>query len=227
MAFKNISTLERLSKDLNNFYDLFVQHYGTINEDIVINVFTVDRTREMRLDLVCNDVYGDIQNLQLLMQINNIENPFGIKEGDLLLWVDVKDLSKMNAVDPKIISDNRDSLITAFKASVTDPSRARYLDGRGIDNLPPTILDQNAPKIYIQNNQIVIGGNLFTNPNNQARTENISNTGVGNTSLGNTFAGQDGLGGAGGVESPTLTNAEANGDTTERVLVKRFIRSGN
>lgn len=228
MAYKNISTLENLSKNLENFYNLFVQHYGTLNENIYINIYIVDRTREMRLDLVCSDVYGSIQNLQLLMQINNIENAFGVKEGDIILWVDTKDLSKMNAVDPTILTDNRDDLITAFKSSLTDPARSKYLDGRGSDNLPPTILDQNAPKIYIQNNQIVIGGNLFTNPNNQARTENNTGTGVGNSSLGDTFTGQDlNNDNTNGVPSPTLTTEEANGDSTERVLVKRFIRSGN
>lgn len=227
MAYKNISTLENLSKNLENFYDLFVQHYGTLNENIYINIYIVDRTREMRLDLVCSDVYGSIQNLQMLMQINNIENAFGIKEGDIIIWVDPKDLSKMNVIDPKILTDNRDSLITAFKASLTDPLRSQYLDNRGNDNLPPTILDQNAPKIYIQNNQIVIGGNLFTNPNNQTRT-NDTGTGVGNSSLGDTFTGQDlNNDNTNGVTSPTLTSEEANGDTTERVLVKRFIRSGN
>lgn len=225
MSYSNVSTLVNLTRDPNqdNFYDLFVQNYTIPNSTVTLNPYLVDRTRNMRLDLVCVDLYGDVSNLQLMMKLNNIENPFGIQEGDLLLWVDVKSISTVQTIDPKIVQNASNNLIAAFKASYTDPARAAYLNNRGKDNLPPNILPDSANKIQISNNQIVVGGNLFTNPNNQAL-----NVPTGTSALGNIFAGQD-LTSAGDVgngvtpASPTIPQDEQ----TTRVLVKTFIKSGN
>jgi len=216
MPYIDIYSLRNLSTDPNqeNFYDLFVQSYGILSQNIQPQLYLVDRSREMRLDLVCIDLYGDIANLQMLMKINNIDNPFGVKEGDLILWVLPQQLSNMEKIDPKIIQDNRDALIAAFKVSATDPARAAYLGSRGIDILPATIVATDAPKIQIDNSKIIVGANLFTNPNDQLRdVPDLSDS-----SLGQSFTG---------VQSPTLTKEEQDGDDTTRVLVRRFIRSGN
>lgn len=220
MAYFNIKSLENLSRDVNqsNYYDLFVQNYATLNDEVQLRYYIVDRSRQMRLDLVCTDLYGDISNLQLLMFINNIDNPFGIQEDDILFWVETKDIARISAVDPKVIEDGREELINAFKASVSDPARNAYLQNRGNDQLPPNIVPDNAPKIIIDNNKVIVGANLFTNPNNQVRnSDSINDT----SSLG-------GLTDSSGnpvtpTTPPTLTAAE----DTERVLVRRFIKTGN
>jgi hypothetical protein len=233
MAYFNIRSLENLSRDTNqsNYYDLFVQHYSALGDDVQLRIYVVDRSREMRLDLVCTDLYGDITNLQLLMFINNIDNPFGVQESDIIFWVDGKDISKVTTIDPKILDDGRDNLINAFKASLSDPSRNAYLQGRGADQLPPNVLPSNAPKIQIDNNAIIVGANLFTNPNNQVRNTTTGNgngtgTGSGNgSSLGQVLDGVTDTSGnpLTGTEAPIAAPEE----NTERVLVRRFIRSGN
>lgn len=224
MAYYNIYSLENLSRDKNqsNYYDLFVQHYVTLAIDIQLRLYIVDRSRAMRLDLVCTDLYSNIQNLQMLMFINNIDNPFGINEGDVIFWIESKDLSKVKVIDPKIIDDGRDDLINAFKASISDPARVNYLKNRGTDKLPPNIIASSAPKIIIDNNKIIIGSNLFNNPNNQVRNADAINT---SSSLG-------GLTDSTGnsvtpTTPPTLTDAEVTGDQTQRILVRRFIETGN
>jgi hypothetical protein len=223
MAYFNIKSLESLSRDENqeDFYDLFVQHYSALGDNVQLRFYIVDRSREMRLDLVCTDLYGDLSNLQMLMFINNIDNPFGVQESDIIFWVEGKDLSKVQTLDPKIIEDGRDNLINAFKASLSDPARSAYLQNRGADQLPPNVLPTNAPKIQVDNNSIVIGGNLFSNPNNQTRNTDSNNS----SSLGQVLDGVTDTSGnpITGEQSPIAAPEE----NTERVLVRRFIRSGN
>jgi len=176
----------------------------------------------MRLDLVCTDIFGSIANLQLLMFINNIDNPFGIRENDIIFYVDGNDLSKANTLDPKILQDNRDNLINAFKASVSDPARSVYLQNRGTDQLPPNILPSDAPKILIDNQKVVVGANLFSNPNNQVRNSNSLNS---TSSLGTLT---DSSGNPVPTTTPsTLTQEELSGDQTTKVLVATFIQSGD
>ncbi len=223
MAYFNITSLTNLSRDVNqsNYYDLFVQTYASLGDDVQLRYYIVDRSRAMRLDLVCTDLYGDISNLQMLMFINNIDNPFGVKENDLIFWIEAKDLSKATVVDPKVLDDGRDNLINAFKASVSDPARSAYLQNRGNDQLPPNVVADNSPKIIIDNNKIIVGANLFTNPNNQVRNVDAIND---TSSLGSLT---DANGNAvTPTTPPTLTDAELN-DSTERILVRRFIQSGN
>lgn len=223
MAYYNIKSLENLSRDQNqsNFYDLFVQHYAALSPDVTMRMYIVDRRRAMRLDLVCSDLYSNISNLALLMFINNVDNPFGINEGDIIFWLESKDLSKANYVDAKTIQDGRDSLINALKISVSDPARAAYLANRGNDNLPPNVLATDAPKILVNNNKIVVGANLFNNPNNQTRNVDAINT---TSSLGTLTAANGNT--VTPTTPPTLTNAELT-DNTQRILVRRFIETGN
>ena len=156
------------------------------------------------------------------MFINNIDNPFGIQENDVIFYVDGNDLSKANTLDPKVLQDNRNNLINAFKSSISDPARSNYLQNRGSDILPPNILPSTAPKILIDNQKVVIGSNLFNNPNNQVRNANAINA---TSSLG-TLTDTSGNPVPTTV-SPTLTTDELGQDQTTKVLVATFIQSGN
>ena len=81
----------------------------------------------MRLDYLCSDLYGDIKHLSLLLKINDIFNPYSIKEGDLIFYVPAGRINDSIYTDPKLIEQDKNNLVNALKSATTDGNRQAFL----------------------------------------------------------------------------------------------------
>jgi hypothetical protein len=81
-------SLENTKRDENqdNLYDLFYPMINDVNNDLEMSTYTVPVSREMRIDLICIDIFRTDKYIDELMFINNIIDPYSIKLGDKILY---------------------------------------------------------------------------------------------------------------------------------------------
>ena len=63
----------------NNQYDLFTRTYKYSANGIQYSSYRVQKGEEMRIDLVCKSIYGNIDYVDIILNVNNISNPLNIK----------------------------------------------------------------------------------------------------------------------------------------------------
>jgi hypothetical protein len=62
-----------------------------------LGLYVVPREYEMRMDLISNHLYDSMEYVEELMKLNNIINPFAIKEGDVINYLPLDILHLMHA----------------------------------------------------------------------------------------------------------------------------------
>jgi len=100
----DIEELNNLPRDPNQggLYDIFVTTFVD-NISVKIYGWVVPKECEMRIDLVSNSFYKNTKHAGVILALNNIQNPLSIKEGDIILYVNEKDIDKFK--QGKINSD--------------------------------------------------------------------------------------------------------------------------
>jgi hypothetical protein len=206
MATFNYEYNAELTLDTNTgLYNLFITTYN--GNDVNLDIFICERRHEMRLDLVANDIYKTTRYVGTLCQLNNIMNPFSIREGDVLFYtsadqseglLQVPEIIRQSGIE-ELLSNVKSDLIKALKKKKPDPNKRNY-NKRGDDVLPPTVLPTNVPASAVENDKILVAPDLFRSP----KQDPVS------------------------IE-PTTTQTPVQGvqpteDTTERVLINRYIK---
>jgi hypothetical protein len=135
------------TEDSENLYDIF-KNTCVYDKNITLFKYIVNREYEMRLDLICQYLYGHTEFIEELMVINNIYNPFSIKEGDTIYYFDTEDLNLLHANE--VQTENAFEKMAKFQTKKPD----------GTPNLSPTmkppgmsqvINDKKSGKIRILN----------------------------------------------------------------------------
>jgi hypothetical protein len=184
-------------------YDLYLTTFnGNIN---VFNfrTFILERRHACRLDLVVSEIYNSTKWVGTIGQINDILNPFSVREGDIIFYLPESDLQGLLKVPENIssvVSNAKNDLIKNLKKKKPDGLRRNYNDNRGNDELPPSVLPESAPQIVVANNKIRIAPNLFNNPSTELTTE---------------------------IEQAQNIIPIANEDEIQRVLIRRYIKTAN
>jgi hypothetical protein len=156
MLFKD---LENLIKETGGegLYDLFIQTFKN-NLDIPLKGYIVQREDEMRIDKISTTLYGSSNNASFLLNLNNIKNPLTIKQGEILLYVDVGQV-RLFEPDKPVDDAVRKDLINNNKAAKKDANRKEYLDTNQADALPVTIKKSSIPNVTVddQKAEIILG----------------------------------------------------------------------
>jgi len=102
-----IKSLDQLTKN-GQVFDL---HSQVIVNDYSYGVYTFPLTdrHTMRIDLACFDMYNNTDNIDIICALNGIFNPLTIQDGDILFFVEEKDISNIR---------NNDNVLQALKDSV-------------------------------------------------------------------------------------------------------------
>lgn len=200
MALENIKSFELLQIDnLSKVYDLSVITFNDLT--VPIRIFYCEQKHAMKLYQVSQDLYDSIKYVDLLCHINSIFNPFSIREGDVLFWVEQNYADQLYGIPQDALADaNQQAINNLFnpkKRPKSDSNRTPFLD-RGKDILPPNVLQDPVPQIVVDNNKIKLTPNLFNNPKS-----NITATTVP----------------AGSIDALPQTD-----ETIERVLVRKYVR---
>ena len=147
--------LDKLTRDTkqDNLYNIFDPTFK-MNRGYKLTQYVVSPEQEMRIDLISNSIYGNSDYCDFILDINDIDNPLNIMDGDILIYTEFASIDEYRI---KTVDNNnaRARLLNANKTSRKDNARKQYVE----DNysLPPTFLETPAASVRIENNQIVIG----------------------------------------------------------------------
>jgi len=154
-----IFDIDTLTKDSSGNYNLNQTTFELILTGAVrFGSYEVQKGEEMRIDLVCNSIYQNIEYCDILLNVNNIDNPLNIKEGSVILYP-INDIDILRYSAPDNVDINK-VLANSNKATRKDKSRKQYAENNL--NLPPTVLEESTNQFNIDNpNSIVLGTGLF------------------------------------------------------------------
>ncbi len=165
MDIKVLNEFVRFDEDLDLF-DI-TQSYLILREDLSFSEIEVEEWHEMRVDLLFRDMYNlepfeigvYLGNVDIILFVNNIDNPLNIKRGMTLRFPSsLEDFDKFRFTeDPS--SDRlsvKERLVVPNKSTKKDKSREKFKEN-GF-SLPPTVLEKPRPPVRIENGQFSIGG---------------------------------------------------------------------
>ncbi len=155
----NIFDIDNLQKGSNGLYDFTKITFKYKYDQIAYFQYKVQKGEEMRIDLVCNSIYNNIDYIDILLNVNNISNPLNIKEGSIILYPDKSSIEFLRIDNNK--SDNKDSksLGNTNKETRTDSDRKKYIEENY--SLPPTTLDKETDQVTVKGGTIELGNGLF------------------------------------------------------------------
>ncbi len=157
---------------LSNLFQPTIKHGvgGQQFAEVKFGSYTVTESDEMRIDLILQNIYeldnidmvDFYQHVDVLLALNNIDNPLNIKKGTVMLFptqIGQMELFRIEDEVDKVKSSRRgilNKLGVPNKQTRKDKSRSDYLNN-GLA-LPPTA--QSTPKtpVDIKNGKFIIGG---------------------------------------------------------------------
>lgn len=155
----NVYDIDQLKRDESDgLFDLTKLTFRSVFEGVSYRSYVVKRGEEMRIDLVCQSIYANVNNIDILLNVNNISNPLNIKEGTTIIFPDINSINQFR-ISVKVENQVQKKLANTTKSVTTDPNRQKYTDQNY--TLPPTVLDRPTEQVKIEGNTIKIGTGLF------------------------------------------------------------------
>lgn len=133
-------------------YNLIEPTFST-KDTLVKSQTIVTKEQEMRIDLISYDLYQSVNYADLLLNINDIDNPLNIKEGDILLYPPMEHIQYYR-VSPDTTTTNRRKLLSPNKSNKKDTNRQQYIENNY--QLPPTFLDTPSNPISTSGGKITV-----------------------------------------------------------------------
>ena len=152
MDFFDIKTLKK-DKKQGGLYNFFTPTFLMLNS-FEQQVLIVGKESQMRPDLICNELYQRVDQIDFLMSLNDIDNPLNIMENDLIYFTSYSAIDSFRIKDSEI-AETRDLLLNANKSTKKDDKRQKYVEEKF--NLPPTMLPAPKPPIIIEGDDFIIG----------------------------------------------------------------------
>lgn len=160
----NIKSLQNLKKN-GSVFELYSEVVVNNNPYAVFK-FSCNVRHNMRIDLVCYDIYNNTDSIDVLCTVNGILNPFTVQDGDILYYVDEKDLDSVRS-DAAVIAAIVDSVKGANKGKQqkTDSNKAadnmtRKETEKSKSYVPPNILQTNNTNIDLGEGTIILKPNF-------------------------------------------------------------------
>jgi len=152
-----IYDIDTLSKDTTGNYDLTQLTFQSDFNSLRYQQYEVQQGEEMRIDLVCQSIYGNTNYVDILLNVNSIDNPLNIQEGTILVYP-VGNIDSLRYSDK---SKNTDVQIlgNSNKQQRKDNNRKKYVENNL--TLPPTIMNQSTQQYDISSDTIILGDGLF------------------------------------------------------------------
>lgn len=158
----------RLRREDGLLYDLFKATIYNFVDTIQLQSYIVKPEEEMRIDLILKGMYEleddavsvYFENIDIILTMNNIDNPLNIKSGQVLFYPPIADFDEFRIqVENDLSTQSRDTinkLGVPDKTSRVDSSRKKYL-AEGVA-LPPTVNPNPKDGATIKNGQFIVGG---------------------------------------------------------------------
>ena len=152
----------------NGVYNLFEPTIIFLND--TTQEYTVTDADEMRIDLIFqnmydikpNSIYEMLENIDIILKLNNIDNPLNIKEGMVLKFPTMGKFESYRYTPSleEIGSDNVTKQLGVQnipnKTTRIDPNRQNYIENDY--SLSPVVLDTPREPVRIVDGKFSIGG---------------------------------------------------------------------
>ncbi len=149
--------IDSIKKGSDGLYDLTTRTFVFKIRDISYLEYKVQKGEEMRIDLICNSIYGNTENIDIILNCNNISNPLNVKEGAVIIYPKSDGISLLRYQEP---DKNKSKILSDPNRSTTpDSDRQKYLDQNL--SIPPNILEKPSKQISTDGGLLKIGNNLF------------------------------------------------------------------
>jgi hypothetical protein len=144
----DVKSLTR-KKEQDYLYNVFEKNI-VYNNTIQLYRYFVPREYEMRLDLISKDIYGSNNYIEELMVINNIINPYSIKESQVIYYCTQSEISSLYKKDDMLdgIDENREKIIKASQSNNNTNKIPTTLQPK---NIKQVTIDTKNRKIKIMN----------------------------------------------------------------------------
>lgn|SRR5574344_121962 len=158
---KNIKQRKRVEMTDRLKYTLFSTNIVCNNlEKMSFNEYVVQESDVMRIDKIVMNMYEDdlyLKDIDIILKINNIDNPLDIVNGDVLYYppVDVLDvfrISNDNVIDVDDII--KQTIGVPDKSSKIDPNRKKFIENNY--SIPPTLMKDSEEPIKINDGIVEI-----------------------------------------------------------------------
>jgi len=137
-----IKSLENLTLN-GNVYDLYAEVVDT-SSVVGIYSFTCTERHNMRIDLVCYDIYRNTDSIDIICIINGILNPLTIQQDDIILFVNPDDLTTVRS-NATVVNNILDSIKNANKGKQqkADVNRTKDTASRSKSETAKTFIPPN------------------------------------------------------------------------------------
>lgn len=132
-----------------------------VNE-VQLESYTVQKGENMRIDLVMKSMYDDIYTfpeIDIILYINDIDNPINIREGMLLYYPPGEAFEEFRYYENGSVASNKSikqRLGVLNKTTRTDEKRKKFLDANY--SLPPVVLQETRAAVTMDAKNINVGG---------------------------------------------------------------------
>jgi hypothetical protein len=152
MKMFDIDSLRRDEKQ-DGLFDLFEPTFQNLSGYQQSN-YVVGPETMMRMDLICNELYKNVDNVDFLLNLNDIDNPLNIMEKDNIFYTGINVIPdfRLNEVDKK---STRNKLLNANKSSKKDPARTNFIEEDKA--LSPNLLPEPSSPISFEGNELILG----------------------------------------------------------------------
>jgi hypothetical protein len=153
MKFYSIDKLKK-EDTKDGFYDLTTPTFR-VQKDINVFSYIVPVYESGRIDLVCHSIYGNTDNCDFLLELNNIIDPFNVFEGDVIIYVEQTAIENFRPIDDTL-KDVQQDLVNLNKKRKKDQNRANETP-----SAPITINEKKIDPIILLGDKVIIGKGLF------------------------------------------------------------------
>ncbi|MEG1008386.1 MAG: hypothetical protein RSE41_03070 [Clostridia bacterium] len=140
---------------------------NNLNSDV--NVFRLNKTYNMRPDLISYACFNSTDQMELILKVNGISNPFSINEDDIIIVPSQEQLNSIvKPINNNYTGDN--TIRQAYK--YIDPSKfpnksdvVKDFENRTIKSddtqiLPPNISQKDESQYEVRNGRVYFGENI-------------------------------------------------------------------
>ena len=155
---KSLGTIKRVNGKW------IIEDPSFIYKEVPMEQYLIQKGEDMRIDLVMQSIYGDynLKDVDVLLYINNIDNPINIREGMVILYPDSGSMESFRWEESVANSSSasakevRNKLAKLNKTTRKDEKRKKFLESDY--SLPPFVLKDPKPAIVVEGTNIKIGG---------------------------------------------------------------------
>ena len=131
-------------------FDLFQKNI-VFTRNIVLIPYIVPREFEMRLDRISNYIFSSPDYVEELMVINDIINPYSVKEGQVLYYCTVDSTPYLYTKD-ELLNNNEEQRQSLINSSQPNRQKQKLNSNQ---NLPVTVKSSNLQQIKVTNDNKV------------------------------------------------------------------------